>query len=104
MKKYISFLASASLFPLVANAQSNITSVQQIIDLLNTILYWVSSAFWIMAGIFTLYAGFLYMTAAGSDQRVEKAKKQLLYAIIAIMIGLMGPGLSVLINNFLAGN
>ncbi len=82
---------------------SPIQNVSDIVKLFSSILYWVSSIFWIAAGIATLYAGFLYMTAGGDDQQVQKAKKQLLYAIIAIAIGLIGPGLTVIVNNFLGG-
>src|SRR6266404_213387 len=101
-------VASLLILPAdVAFAQappSPITNVQQIVDLFDRILFWFSSIFWIASGIATIYAGFLYLTAAGNDQQVEKAKKQLLYAVIAIAIGLIGPGLSTLVNAFLKGS
>lgn len=36
--------------------------------------------------VFIIYAGFLWLTAAGNDQRVEKAKKIIFESIIGLVI------------------
>lgn len=37
-----------------------------------------------------IYAGFLYLTAAGDQERITKAKDTLLYAIIGIVVSVLG--------------
>jgi len=104
--------AALVLVPLLAMAQlpyqapvpatpGPVSSPQGIIDLINKVLFWVATIFWIAAAFFVFYAGFLYLTAAGDPEKVKKAGAQLLYAVIAIAIGLMAYGLPVLVNAFL---
>jgi len=78
-----------------------ISSPQQAINLINRILYWFATAFWIFAAGFVFYAAYLYLTAAGDVERVKKAHKQLLWAIVAIAVGLMAYGLPLLIHNII---
>jgi len=106
------------LLPLLVMAQGSgwaspptttgpITSVANetgsLLTLINTILYWVSGAFWIIAGIFIFYAAYLYLTASGDEKKISQSHSQLLYGVIAIIIGLIAAGLPYLINQFLQG-
>ena len=43
----------------------------------------------LVATIFVIYGGFLYITAGGDDGKVESAKKILMYSVIGIIICLM---------------
>jgi len=36
-----------------------------------------------------LYAAFLYMTSAGDDTRIEKAKKTFIYGIIGMIVAML---------------
>jgi len=116
MKTYIKnlWLAAAVAAPLVAAAQqpqyaplptgiSPVPTVTSGLLLFQRILYWFSVAFWIAAGFFVFYAAYLYLTAAGNDERTKKAKQQLLYAVIAIIIAIMAAGLPRLVQSFLLG-
>lgn len=80
-----------------------ITTVDQGLGVFRQTLTWFAMAFWIAAALFVFYAAFLYLTAAGNEQRVQKAHSQLLYAVIAIAIGLMAYGMPALVKNFLGG-
>ena len=102
-KNFLRLLIFGSAFLSVAYAATP-TSVKDLLIVFNKILFWVSTAFWIAAGISTIYAAFLYLTAAGNEQRVDKAKKQLLYSVIAIAIGIMSASLPALVNSFLGGS
>src|SRR3989344_2233772 len=75
------------------------STLQEIIESLDRILLWASRVFWILAIGFILYAGFLYLTAAGSDDRLKTAKKQLWYAVIAVAIALMATTIPTLIQS-----
>jgi membrane glycosyltransferase len=116
MKENIKKLAAiaAGLLPFSALAQlptpvsppttqGPITTTGGIINLFGQILTWVAYIFWIAAAGFVFYAGFLYLTAAGDPEKVKKAGSQLLYAVIAIAIGIMAYGLPVLVQSFLGG-
>lgn len=48
-----------------------------------------------------IYGGYLWMTAAGNDQQVEKAKKILLQAIIGFVLVLLGLGITFMIMSVL---
>lgn len=112
-KKFFSprLLLSAALFlflslgtPFLASAQdAPIKNVQGIVDLAKKIANWVEIIFWIAAVIAIFYAAFLFLTGGGDTEKVEKAKKQLLYALIAIVVGLMAYGFQPLVDSFLRG-
>lgn len=100
---YLSLAATALPLLVLAQDQSPINSAQDIINLAGRVSQWFSTIFWIVAGIMVLYGGFLYMTAAGNDEQVKKAHKQLLYAVIAIAVGILSAGLPGLVSSFLGG-
>jgi magnesium-transporting ATPase (P-type) len=75
-----------------------LTGPLSIISLINMISVWVATIFWIAAAGAVFYSAYLYLTAAGKEERAGKAKKQLLYAIIAMVIGIMSYGLPLLIE------
>jgi uncharacterized SAM-binding protein YcdF (DUF218 family) len=78
-----------------------IQTTQNIIDLFGGILRILSIIFWIFAVAASFYAGYLYLLSGGNEEKTGKAKKMLLYAVIAIAIGLMAYGLPQLVKNFL---
>ncbi|MFA6354691.1 MAG: hypothetical protein WCX12_03360 [Candidatus Paceibacterota bacterium] len=79
------------------------SSVGGAIDWFGTILTWVARIFWIAAILFIFWAAFLYLTAAGDPEKVKKASHTLLYAVIAIVIGLMAYGIPKLVGTGLSG-
>ena len=47
-----------------------------------------------MGGVMIVIAGFLFMTSAGSPEKINKAKTALTYAIIGMIIGLVAKGIA----------
>ncbi len=80
-----------------------ITGGADVIALVNQVLFWVATLFWIGAVIFIFLAAFGYLTAAGDPEKVKNASHRLLYAVIAVAVGLMAYGIPTLVNNFLRG-
>lgn len=72
-----------------------------LLDLLRAIVRYVYIGFFILAVLFILYAAFLYLTAAGSDEAIGKAKKVLIYAVVAIIIAFLAVGFETIIGTFL---
>lgn len=89
------------LFPEPAAAQPK--SVDEVVGVLERLLVNISRIFWVAAVGFILYAGFLFLTSADNSERLEKAKKQLLYTVIAIAIALMATVIPTLVENILGG-
>lgn len=58
---------------------------QAFLTIINFFLYFLG----LVATLFVIYGGFLYITAGGDDGKVENAKKILMYAVIGIIICLM---------------
>jgi hypothetical protein len=48
-------------------------------------------------------AGILYLTAAGDDDRISKAKNAMLYSIIGVIVALAGLVVLQFANNMLGG-
>lgn len=57
--------------------------------LTQTILNFALSFLGFVATIMVIYGGVLYVTSAGNDTNVEKAKKILLYAVVGIVLILL---------------
>ena len=68
---------------------------QMVLRFVNFFLYFLG----LVATVFVIYGGFLYITSQGDDGNVEKAKKILTFAAIGILIVLIS---FALINTFLS--
>lgn len=110
MKKVLALvLAAAVLMPLVATAATpySIESIGSAIGLRDTdlkrtvinIIQWVLGILAILAVALVIYGGFLWMTSAGNEERVDKGKK----VISAALIGLVVVILAWAIVIFIAG-
>ena len=60
-----------------------------------TIVNWFLFFLGLIATIFLIYGGFLYITSAGNDDNVNKAKKIIIYAAIGLILILVA---AVLVN------
>jgi len=58
-------------------------------DLVSTILNFFLGFLGFVATIMVIYGGILYVTSAGNDEAVGKAKKILMYAVVGIVIILL---------------
>lgn len=69
---------------------------QIILNIVNFILYFLG----LIAVIMVIYGGITYVTSAGNQESVEKAKKIIMYAIIGIIIVLIS---FALVNTIISG-
>ena len=111
MKKY---LVSASLFllcamfvslPLVVNADpgdyklpSNVGgkgySIDQIVDIVNTIGYYLILLGVALGAVFIVWGGIQYMLAGGDDEKAKKARTHIYNGIIGVAV-VVGVGLII---------
>ena len=65
------------------------------------IVNWMIRIFWILTVGFLIYAAYLYLTAGGIEDNVTKAKKYIIYALIAAAVALLATSLSGIVINLL---
>ncbi len=99
--------------PLVAAAQvgggapvtapvAPVTSLSAVGTSLCNITNWLFYFLIILAVIFIIVAAFKYLTAAGDPEKVKSASHMLLYAAIAIVVGVIAKAVPSLIGTILS--
>ncbi len=76
-------------------------SFKDIITVIVTIAKWMFGLLVALSIVFILYAAFLYVIAQGSDERIQTAKKILIYAIVGLVVGVLAGGIGVAVQQFL---
>ena len=105
MKKTIAAIIG-SLLPAVAAAQTTGSPITSITDVQNTINNWVVylfNIFWVIAVGMLIWAAIMFVTAGGDDDKITKAKKIILYAVIAAAVALLANGVQSIVTNVLKG-
>ena len=82
-------------------SESPIKSIADILKVLNNIVKWMYMFFFAVAVLFILMAAYGYLTAQGNPETIQKVNKQILYAVIAIVIAIVSVGFDVIIRRFL---
>lgn len=98
-----------SLLPAVTLAQLdiptpepvNISSVDQLIDILGNVANIIFVVLFTVAVIFILMAAFYYLTAAGDPAKVTLAHNRLIYAGVAIAVGLLAQAIVLIVRSLL---
>ena len=68
-----------------------------------SVINWVLGILALIAVILVIVGGFQWMTAGGNEERVGKAKKLLIAAVIGLVIILAAWGISIYAINILGG-
>lgn len=71
--------------------------------LLNAVLGWILALASPVAVIMMIWSAAMFMTAAGNETRIKKAKETLWWTLVAIFILMISYGISTTIANFLSG-
>lgn len=98
IKSLISFVAIlAFAFPMVVGAQfypdaggGTGLPANSITNIIMSVMYWLLYIIAFLGVIGFVIAGILYLTAAGDDTRIEKAKNAMISAIIGIVVAIAG--------------
>ena len=75
-----------------------------IYTIINNIIRIAFVVLMLAAVLFIILAAFKYLTAQGDSEKVETARSMLLYAVIAIVIGLVARSVPWIIANFISGS
>ena len=86
----------------VNTPKTNITSLSAVESVITKIVNWITGLFFVAAILYIFYAAWLYLTAAGDEEKVKKAKNQLLYSIVAIAVALLAGTMRYIVASILA--
>ncbi|MCL5017460.1 MAG: pilin [Patescibacteria group bacterium] len=81
---------------------TNITSLSAVESIITKIVNWLTGLFFVAAILFIFYAAWLYLTAAGDEDKVAKAKNQLMYSIVAIAVALLAGTMRYIVQSILS--
>ncbi|MEK7612000.1 MAG: hypothetical protein AAB407_01540 [Patescibacteria group bacterium] len=82
-------------FPMVVGAQGGINPIQPSADsslikrTLDNLVGWAFGFLIFLAGVFVLWAAYLYLMAGGNEDNIGKAKTYIIYAIIAVIVAFL---------------
>lgn len=77
---------------------SNISSITDVVAVIDTIVNWFFAIIIGIAAIMIIYAGFLWMTSGGDEEKTGNARKTLIYALIGVVVAVVAKGLVTLIR------
>ncbi len=107
MKKILSILILASLLGLsllvgptavLSSAPPEVAPMVDIMPALTRITNWIFAILMIVASIMIIVGGFYFVTAAGNDEIIKKAKTILTYAIAGMIVALLARGIVAFIR------
>jgi hypothetical protein len=78
-----------------------IQSVEDLIQIVNRVVNWIFAFALAFAAIFIIIAGFNFMTAAGDQMKITKARSMLTNALIGVAIAIGVKGIMLIIGNLL---
>lgn len=89
-------LARAATYP---SPPKDITSGNQFINAIVNVSGFLFQVFIALAIIFIIVAALFYLTAAGNQTQLDRAKNVLIYSIVAIVIALLAGGITAFIGD-----
>jgi len=87
-----------------SNAQSAQTPSGSIYDIIRTTMNWLLAILGFLGIIGFVIAGILYLTAAGNEDQIDKAKNAMMYSIIGVIVALLGYVVIQAVNTWLGGS
>lgn len=82
-------------------AVSRVSTVGGLVDTIRFVVRWVYIIFFVIAVLMIIFAAFTYLTAAGNEEKVKKARDMIIYAAVAVAVALLAVGFEQIIRTFL---
>ncbi len=73
------------------------------INIIKTVTSWLFGILLVAAVLFLIYAAFLYLTSGGDEEKTKKAKSYVIYAVIAVAIGILAYSIVALVGSLFGG-
>ncbi len=74
---------------------------ESLIDVLENIYNWIVSFGIVAASIAMVWAGFLFLSAGGEEEKIEKAKRFFRWAVIGLVLCILAKGIVLVIKYLL---
>ena len=90
----LSSLANVALganVPTFGSINDVIRKVCNLVDVLFTVLL-------VLVVVFVIFAAYNYLTSGGNPEKVKSANQQLIYAAVAILVGIVSKGVPVIVG------
>lgn len=84
-------------------AATNLPS-RPVSDILLTFIDWAIIIVGLLCIIVFIYGGFVYLTAQGETDKIETAKRIIIYAVIGVAVSVLGYVAVTTVNSILNGN
>lgn len=110
---YTAFSVALAAAPAVAGAQWGVgqsnagaggTPRGSIIGIIEQTMYWLLGILGFIGIIGFVIAGILYLTAAGDEDQIGKAKNAMMYSIIGVIVALLGYVIIQAVTAWLGGS
>ena len=72
--------------------------------IVENLMFWILGIFGFVGVIGFVISGILYLTAAGDESQMEKAKSAMLYSILGVIVGLAGLVIIYAVDAWLGGS
>jgi len=82
-------VASADLTDAASSAKG-VAKSADVVQLILKVINYAIIIIGVLGVLIFIYAGFLYLTAAGDQERLDRAKNTLLYAVVGIVVSVLG--------------
>jgi hypothetical protein len=73
---------------------------QGLIDYINQASGWFLGILLAVVVAFLIYAAFLYLTSGGDEEKTKAAKNYIIYAVVALAVGMLATGIVILVGSF----
>lgn len=80
---------------------SPIKNVDDVVKIIGNIVVIMYRVFFVVAIGAVIWAAFIYLTSKDDPEKIKNATKQILWAVVAIAIGLASVGFSKIIDTFI---
>ncbi|HOX30241.1 MAG TPA: pilin [Candidatus Paceibacterota bacterium] len=67
-------------------------------EAINNVMNWFFIIVLIIAVMFLLYAGFLFITAGGDPDKVNSARQNVMYAMVGVAVAVLAKGIVALVQ------
>jgi len=81
-------------------ATAPISNYSDLIRVINNVSKWLYGILLALAALFVILAAYRFLNAAGDPKALETAKRQILYAIIAVVVAMLSKTLIGLVSSF----
>lgn len=111
IKVFLLSVASLASLPLMALAQwepgdlaSSGLSTETIYDIIANLMQWILEIFGFIGIIGFVISGIMYLTAAGNETQIDKAKAAMKWSIVGVIVGIGGLVIIWAIDSALRGD